>query len=245
MAGDSEQTSVNEFGQPVGIALKDWRSPPFPPHTTLMGQYCTLEPLQASRHARELWEAQSKDPNGARWTYMPYGPFTSFDAFEKWCVAGEAQPDPQFYAIVVDEHAVGFISYLRINPAHGTIEVGHVYYSLALAKTRAATEAVYLLASNAFELGYRRFEWKCDSCNSPSRAAATRLGFTFEGKFRQAIVYKGRNRDTTWFSIVSGDWHGGLQGAFERWLRPSNFDGNCQQTLRLSELTAPFVRAVL
>ncbi|ETP02020.1 hypothetical protein F441_20825 [Phytophthora nicotianae CJ01A1] len=236
-------TAVNKFGQPVGFALKDWNPPPFPDHAALKGYYCHLEPLKPGRHAQEIWTALSKDPDGARWTYMPYGPFSSFDEFEKWCVNAGHSQDPQFYAIIVDGLAVGFISYLRIDPSHGVVEVGHVYYSLELAKTRAATEVIYLLAANAFQLGYRRLEWKCDSCNLPSRNAAARLGFTYEGLFRQVTVYKGRNRDTTWFSIIDNDWNGGLRSAFERWLDSNNFDEEGQQMLKLSELTAAFVRA--
>jgi hypothetical protein len=131
---------------------------------------------------------------------------------------------------------------MRIEPKHGVIEVGNIYFSPALARTRAATEAMFLLMANAFALGYRRYEWKCDSCNLPSRAAATRFGFTYEGLFRQAIVNKGRNRDTTWFAIIDGDWNGGLKDAYLRWLDPANFDTAGKQKLRLSGLTAPFVR---
>ncbi|KAG4040300.1 hypothetical protein JG687_00017920 [Phytophthora cactorum] len=242
MADSSDNApAINAFGQPVGFALPDWAPPPFPPHKTLMGRYCHLEPLNAGRHAQELWTAQSDDPKGTRWTYLPYGPFGSFNDFEKWCLDGEQARDPQFYAIVVDEHVVGVAAYLRIVPSHGVIEIGHIYYSSQLAKTRAATEAMYLLADNAFKLGYRRYEWKCDSFNQPSRNAAARLGFTYEGTFRQPIVYKGRNRDTSWLSIIDVDWNRGLKSSFERWLEPSNFDGYGQQKLKLSELTAPFV----
>jgi RimJ/RimL family protein N-acetyltransferase len=123
------------------------------------------------------------------------------------------------------------------------IEVGHIYFSPRLARTRAATDALYLFIENAFRLGYRRFEWKCDSCNLPSRAAATRFGFTYEGRFRQAIVNKGRNRDTDWFSIIDVDWSAGLHDAWRRWLDPGNFDAEGRQRLRLSEITAPFVHA--
>jgi RimJ/RimL family protein N-acetyltransferase len=132
---------------------------------------------------------------------------------------------------------------MRIEPKHGVIEVGNIYFSPRLARTRAATEAMYLLMANAFGLGYRRYEWKCDSCNLPSRAAATRFGFTYEGLFRQAIVNKGRNRDTSWFAIIDADWNGGLRDAYLRWLSEDNFDVNGAQKLRLSELTAPFVHA--
>eukprot|EP00644_Phytophthora_capsici_P018918 jgi/Phyca11/133110/e_gw1.325.6.1 len=233
--------AVNDFGQPVGFALNDWSSPPFPPHAALAGRYCRLDPFQSRLHAHENWTAQSEDSNGARWTYMPYGPFPTLKEFETWCASAEASRDPQFYAIIVNGHVVGFISYLRIDPSNGVIEVGHVFYSPSLAKTRAATEVMYLLAANAFQLGYRRFEWKCDSLNVPSRNAAARYGFTFEGTFRQVVVYKSRNRDTSWFSIIDKDWTGGLKSVFERWLKANNFDENGQQKLKLSELTAPFV----
>ncbi|POM66666.1 Gcn5-related n-acetyltransferase [Phytophthora palmivora] len=240
ISGNSAPT-LNEFGQPVGFALKDWCPPPFPPHKTLTGRYCSIEPLKADCHAQDVWNAQADDPSGARWTYLPNGPFSSLEEFETWCRNGEHSTDPQFYAVVVNGRAVGVVAYLRIVPNHGVIEIGHIYYSSQLAKTRAATEAMYLLAVNAFQLGYRRYEWKCDSLNLPSRNAAARLGFTYEGTFRQLIVYKGRNRDTSWFSITDGDWNGGLKSAYERWLEPNNFDENGQQKLKLSELTASFV----
>lgn len=234
-------TSVNALGQPVGGSMSDWTPPPFPPHKPLAGRYCQLEPLSTQHHLKDLWSAQSEEPSEACWTYLTCGPFPSVDEFEKWCVDAASTSDPQFYAIVVGGRAVGFVSYLRIKPDHGAIEVCHVYFSPRLTKTRAATEAIYLLADNAFKLGYRRFEWKCDSFNYPSRSTAARLGFTFEGLFRQAMTYKGRDRDTMWFSIIDQDWRGGLEGAFERWLNPGNFDDDGKQRLRLSELTAPFV----
>ena len=234
---------TNEFGQPIGFALPGWNAPPFPPHVTLSGPDCRIEPLQAAQHARDLWEAQQDDPTGQRWTYNFNGPWADFAAFEQWVNTAQASRDPQFYAIVVDGRAQGLAAYMRIDPQHGVIEIGNIYYSLRLARTRAATAAMYLFLSNAFEMGYRRFEWKCDSCNLPSRAAASRYGFTYEGKFRQAIVYKGRNRDTSWFAIIDADWNGGLKEAYRRWLDPANFDAEGRQKLKLSELTAPFVRA--
>ena len=234
---------TNEYGQPIGPALPSWAPPPFPPHTPLVGKYCRLEPLQVSRHARDIWSAQAEDPTSARWTYLFNGPFASFEDFEKWMTGAQASRDPQFYAIVVDDRAVGMAAYMRIEPKHGVIEIGNIYYSPRLSRSRAATEAMFLFMSNAFELGYRRYEWKCDSCNLPSRAAAIRYGFTYEGKFRQAIVYKGRNRDTTWFAIIDGDWKAGLRDAYLRWLDPANFDATGAQKLRLSELTARFVSA--
>jgi RimJ/RimL family protein N-acetyltransferase len=238
-----EPPRVNEFGQPVGRDLPGWSAPPFPPHRALAGRHCRLEPIDAARHARDLWEAQSDDERGERWTYSFSGPYADFAAFETWCRDARESRDPQFYAIVDEAggRAVGSCSYLRIEPRHGVVEIGHIYFSPRLARTRAATEAIYLMAANAFELGYRRFEWKCDSCNLPSRAAATRFGFTYEGMFRQAIVNKGRNRDTTWFAIVDGDWNGGLKDAYLRWLDAGNFDAQGRQRLRLSRLTEPFV----
>ena len=172
-----------------------WQPPPFPPHVELAGRYCRLVPLDAEKHARQLFEAQREDAAGERWTYLFHGPYAEFGPYEKWCLEAQASRDPQFYAIVDAAYgcAAGSASYMRIEPRHGVIEVGNIYLSPRLSKTRAATEAIYLFIANAFALGYRRFEWKCDSCNLPSRAAATRFGFSYEGLFRQAIVNKGRN----------------------------------------------------
>jgi RimJ/RimL family protein N-acetyltransferase len=234
----------NEFGQPVGLDVPGWKSPPFPPHATLAGRYCRVEPLDAARHAADIFAAQAGDPQGARWTYSFHGPYANFTAYQEWVNGAQISRDPQFYAIVdgTSGHALGSCAYMRIEPRHGVIEIGNIYFSPPLAQTRAATEAMFLLMSNAFALGYRRYEWKCDSCNLPSRAAATRFGFTYEGMFRQAIVNKGRNRDTTWFAIVDGEWNGGLAAAYLRWLDPANFDAAGRQKLRLSGLTAPFVQ---
>ncbi len=235
---------TNELGQPLGPALPGWNPPPFPPHTPLIGRYCRLEPLQAMSHAASIWDAQAEDATASRWTYLFNGPFADFGAFENWVTGAQESRDPQFYAIVVDGHAVGMAAYMRIEPKHGVIEIGNIYYSPRLAQTRAATEAMYLFMANAFDLGYRRYEWKCDSRNLPSRAAAKRYGFSYEGKFRQAIVYKGRSRDTAWFSIIDADWHAGLRQAYLRWLDPGNFDAQGVQTLNLSALTAPFLQSV-
>jgi RimJ/RimL family protein N-acetyltransferase len=234
---------LNEFGQPIGAALPAWKAPPFPPHVSLQGRFCRLEPLNAARHARDIYEAQSDDVSGSRWTYLFQGPYTEFAEYETWVSGVEGSRDPQFYAIVdlASGGAVGSCANMRIEPKHGVIEIGNIYFSPRLARTRAATECMYLLMAKAFDLGYRRYEWKCDSCNLPSRAAATRLGFTYEGLFRQAIVNKGRNRDTTWFAIIDRDWNGGLKDAYLRWLDPGNFDADGRQKLKLSALTAPFV----
>jgi len=238
-----ETPRTNEFGQPIGFALPDWKPPPFPPHVPLRGHHCRLEPLNAAKHARDIYEAQREDVEGSRWTYLFHGPYDNFADYEAWCAGAQSSRDPQFYAIVeaASGRAVGSCAYMRIEPRHGVIEIGNIYFSPRLARTQAATEAMYLLMANIFGLGYRRYEWKCDSCNLPSRTAATRLGFTYEGLFRQAIVNKGRNRDTSWFAIIDRDWNGGLEQAYVRWLSEGNFDADGAQIVRLSELTAPFV----
>ncbi len=235
----------NEFGQPIGFALPDWKPPPFPPHAAIQGRHCRLEPLNVARHARALYEAQADDRKHERWTYSFHGPFADLAAYEKWMEEARGSRDPQHYAIVdaASGQAVGSATYMRIEPRHGVIEIGNIYFSPRLARTRAASEAIYLFAANVFELGYRRFEWKCDSCNLPSRAAAVRFGFTYEGLFRQAIVNKGRNRDTNWFAILDRDWNAGLKDAYLRWLDAANFDAEGNQKMRLSELTAPLVHA--
>jgi len=238
-----ETRRFNDFGQPIGFDVPGWKPPPFPPHVTLQGRYCRVEPLNTASHARDVFDAQREDAEGARWTYLFHGPYDSFPQYENWVLGAEASRDPQFYAIVEQAtgRAAGTCAYMRIEPKHGVIEIGNIYLSPRLARTRVATEAMYLLMANAFALGYRRYEWKCDSCNLPSRAAATRFGFTYEGMFRQAIVNKGRNRDTTWYAIIDGDWNGGLRQAYLRWLDPANFDEGGVQKQKLSALTAPYV----
>jgi RimJ/RimL family protein N-acetyltransferase len=231
---------VNRFGQPIGDPLPDWTAPPFPPHTALDGRYCRVEPLTLA-HAGGLWDAFQQD-DGRNWTYLAPEPFTSAEGFEAYVTASAASVDPQFYAIVVGGAAIGIASYLRIAPAAGTIEVGHIHFSPRLQHTPAATEAMYLMMRRAFELGYRRYEWKCDALNAPSRRAAQRLGFSYEGVFRQAIVTKGRNRDTAWYACIDGEWPA-LKRAFDTWLNPDNFDDAGRQRQSLSALTAPVLVA--
>jgi RimJ/RimL family protein N-acetyltransferase len=202
------------------------------------GRFCRVEPLDAGRHAADLHAANGEAPDGRDWTYMAYGPFESFEAYRTWVAWAAESPDPLFHAIVARDsgHAAGVASLMRIDPEAGVIEVGHIKYAPALQRTQAATEAMYLLMRRVFdELGYRRYEWKCDALNAPSRAAALRLGFQYEGTFRQATIYKGRNRDTAWFSITDQEWPV-LKPAYERWLRPENFDGAGRQRERLSDL---------
>jgi RimJ/RimL family protein N-acetyltransferase len=202
------------------------------------GRTCWLEPLDYDRHAAQLFEANSLDREGAMWTYLPFGPFESFEDYGRWLKGASAGEDPQFYAVVDKQtgHAIGVASLMRISPKDGVIEVGCLTYSPLLQKTPMATEFMYLLMRRAFdELGYRRYEWKCDSLNQPSRAAAIRLGFQFEGIFRQATIYKGRTRDTAWFSIIDSEWPV-VKAAFERWLDPANFDEAGRQIRSLSSL---------
>ncbi len=195
----------NELGQPVGAALPGWSARALPPRSPIEGRLCRVEPLDPERHAADLFAANSEDAEGRNWTYLPYGPFASLEVFRQWVEAACRTADPLRHAII--DHgsgrAVGIASLMRIDAAAGVIEVGGITYSPRLQRRPAATEAMYLLMRRVFsELGYRRYEWKCDSLNAPSRAAALRLGFRYEGLFRQATVYKGRNRDTAWFSII-------------------------------------------
>lgn len=234
---------MNDLGQPVGLALDGWAAPPLPSRHSLAGRYCSVEPLDPARHADRLYQATAVDVEGRIWTYLGYGPFASVAELRAWAEHAAASADPLFFAIVdtADARADGVASYLRIAPTAGSIEVGSICFSPKLQRTTAATEAMVLMMRNAFELGYRRYEWKCDALNAPSIAAAERLGFTFEGVFRQATIFRGRNRDTAWFAIVDRDWKE-LRKRYERWLDPKNFDAAGEQRESLSNLTAPFVR---
>ena len=227
---------LNELGQPIGLPLPNWKPPAPPARVTHAGYWCRLEPLSWERHGADLYAAFALDREGRDWTYLPYGPFPTEDAFLEWARSAEHSPDPLFFAIVDAKtgKAAGVTSYLRINPAAGSIEVGHIHYSPLLKRRPAATEAMYLMMKHAFELGDRRYEWKCDALNAASRAAAERLGFTFEGVFRQATVYKGRNRDTAWYSVIDREWPA-LEHAFRQWLDPGNFDETGHQRRRLAE----------
>jgi RimJ/RimL family protein N-acetyltransferase len=228
---EEPQTAHPRVGRPV----PDWTPRPRPGRDLLSGRYCRLEPLDPERHAEQLWTAFELDTTGVGWTYLPYGPFAGFADFRHWVGKVAQADDPLFFAILdTDGRAVGVASYLRIDPVMGSIEVGHIHYSPLLQRTRAATEAMYLMAWRAFEeLGYRRYEWKCDDLNAPSRRAAERLGFTYEGTFRQDRIYKGRNRDTAWYSIIDSEWPA-VREALEAWLDPGNFDEQGNQVARLA-----------
>jgi RimJ/RimL family protein N-acetyltransferase len=231
----------NQFGQPIGPPVPDWTPRQAPPRTAMAGRFCRVEPLDPARHASELYAAVSEDREGRMWTYLPHGPFASLKDYRAALEASTRRDRALAYAIIDQQsgHAAGVASYLNIDPSNGTIEVGAIHYSPRLQRRPAATEAMYLMMRRVFvELGYRRYEWKCDALNAASRAAALRLGFCYEGLFRQATVYKGRSRDTTWFSIIDGEWPG-LRAAFERWLDPANFDAEGRQRASLSALRAP------
>lgn len=233
---------LNEFNQPIGDSVPNWEPPPFPPLQAIEGRHCILEPLDADRHAEDLYSANSLDSQGRNWTYLGYGPFSSFEDYRSWVRSTQQKKDPQYYSIVDPQSgkSQGVASFLRIAPNDGSIEVGHINFSPLLTRSIAATEAMFLLMRRAFELGYRRYEWKCDSLNAPSRKAAQRLGFSYEGIFRQATIYKGRSRDTAWFAIIDRKWPD-LKDAFETWLDSSNFDQEGLQRQRLSELTRPII----
>ena len=219
-----------------GVALPDWKPPVRPTGEVLTGQYVQLERMDPDAHAADLFRAYSAKEEV--WDYLPYGPFSSAAGYHRWAKDSATGADPLFYVLRSLEtgHCGGVASYLRITPEAGSIEVGHINLAPEIAGSRASTEAMYLMMDWAFGAGYRRYEWKCDALNMPSRKAAQRLGFSYEGVFRQATVYKQRNRDTAWFSIIDGEWSG-LREAYAAWLAPRNFDGNGRQKESLADLT--------
>lgn len=227
----------NRLDEILGTAVPNWTAPSWPKGVPLKGRYAQLERLDARHHAAALFEAY-KDADQV-WDYMPYGPYARMQDYQDWVDVVSRADDPLFYAIYNCESAAweGVASYLRVKPESGSIEVGHINFSPALQQTRASTEAMFLMMQWAFQAGYRRYEWKCNARNLASRRAAQRLGFSYEGVFRQATVIKGYNRDTAWFAVVDHEWEA-LSAAFQRWLSPDNFEGG-EQIARLSELTGP------
>ncbi|MDM7932767.1 GNAT family protein [Tabrizicola sp.] len=226
----------------LGDPVPDWTPPPRPDQKAMMGRHVRLEPLEAEAHAFDLHAAfQGHD---ALWDYMPYGPFASASAYHRWARERETGQDPRFFVLrdMASGKCGGIASYLRIAPDAGSIEVGHICISPAMQRGIAASEAMFLMMRWAFDAGYRRYEWKCNALNLPSRRAAQRLGFSFEGIFRNHLVVKGRNRDSAWFSVIDREWPA-LQEAYAVWLSPGNFDPAGRQRERLSDLTR-LVRAV-
>ncbi|MCP3722521.1 GNAT family N-acetyltransferase [Paraburkholderia sp. CNPSo 3272] len=229
---------LNEFQQPIGDPVTGWQPRERPARVTIEGQFCRIEPIDLDRHAADLFEAYGTAADGRDWTYLFSEPFTDFAAFRQYLAKAAASSDPFHYAVIdrASGKAVGTFALMRIEPVHGVIEVGSVTFSPRRKQTPISTEAQYLLMRYVFDdLGYRRYEWKCDSLNAPSRKTALRLGFQFEGIFRQAIVYKGRNRDTAWFAIIDRDWPL-AKAAFEQWLSKENFDAQGQQRASLASL---------
>ncbi len=224
-------SKTNEFGQPIGTGLGSWVPPKAPTPVVLSGASVRLDPLIVD-HAEELFDVFSSEPDSL-WTYMSIGPFRTESEMRSSFDTLIALPDWLPYAILVDGKPAGFLSYLRIDPSGGVIEIGSIVFASRMQRTTAATEAIYLLLKHAFDLGYRRCEWKCDDLNEPSRRAAERLGFRYEGTFKKATHYKGRNRDTAWYAITDEEWPT-VERAFEQWLEPDNFDpkGHQRQSLQ-------------
>jgi RimJ/RimL family protein N-acetyltransferase len=226
--------SVHQVGEPA-----DFRSPPWPERVRLSGRYVVLAPLDPDRDAERLY-AVSHPPEGdpGIWDYLFDGPYEDFRAMRVALERSAISEDPLFYTVLrrPDDDPQGIVSYLRITPDHGVIEIGNIWFGTPLQRTTAATEAIYLLARHAFdELGYRRLEWKCNALNQGSRQAAERFGFVFEGVFAQHMVVKGRNRDTAWYAITDRRWPA-LRDAFEAWLSPENFTPDGRQRRSLAEL---------
>lgn len=220
----------NELNQLIGKPLPNWEPRPHPQRVTLQGRYCRLEPL-ALEHAEALFAAYALYPDDGHWTWMLREPDHNLEDFKNWIKSVLTVDDPINFAVIdlKTNLPVGSIALMRIDPKNGVMEVGHVHYSPLLSKTIMATEAQWLLMNYAFEtLGYRRYEWKCNSCNEPSRKAASRLGFQYEGRFRQALVVKGHNRDTDWFSIIDKEWPN-VNQALQKWLSADNFDQDGKQ----------------
>ena len=228
-------TTQNETPLPLGKVLPAWTPRSVPPRKILEGRYTRLEPLDPSKHSDDLVAAfKTTDPNS--WTYLFHGPFAKEAGLRQWLADSAVAAGNVCYAIIdlATGRAAGIASYMRIDPANGVIEVGSIHYSDKLKQTRASTEAMYLMMRHVFDdLGYRRYEWKCNSFNEPSRLTALRLGFQFEGIFRNHMIVKGHSRDTAWFAITDDDWSAS-KAAYEKWLAADNFDSAGKQRVSLS-----------
>ncbi len=224
----------------AGEIVNNFAVPPHPKGVTLDGNLVRLVPLRSDKHARDLFEANAVDTDEKNWAYLPYGPFSDIESYTKWLQEKENGVDPVFFSIIrkSDSRVVGVASYLRIKQRDGTIEVGHINYSPLLQKTPEGTEAMYLMMKWAFENGYRRYEWKCNSLNIKRRNAAQRLGLSYEGVFRQAAINKGRNRNTAWFAAIDKEWRL-LRRCFDKYLSKDNFDEQGIPKTSLTSLTRP------
>ena len=236
-----------DSGLPIGPLMRNTAPAQTPQPVVLEGRYCRLEPLDAARHGEQLYAASTPADASARFLYLGEPAPASQEVLTAWAVAAQACVDPLFFAVIdLRTGAVqGRQTLMRITPAQQTIEIGNIYWGPAIAGTQVATEANFLFAQYVFdELGYRRYEWKCNALNEPSRRAALRFGFNYEGHFRRAVITRGRTRDTSWFSIIDEQWPP-LKAAYEQWLHPENFDAAGQQRSRLSELTAAVLEQTL
>ena len=228
---------INDLGQEIGFPIAGWQACEHPRGAQMQGKLCRLEPLNIDRHGADLFNAFRQDRDHRNWTYLPYGPFATEQELRQWMTSSCLGEDPCFFAVIdaTSKRAVGMASYLRIEPRVGVIEVGHIHFSPLMQGRPISTEAMYLMMRQVFEVwGYRRYEWKCDALNKPSCKAAQRLGFIFEGIFRQATMYKQRNRDTAWYSIIDSEWQT-VKSVFETWLANENFDDQGMQRSSLSE----------
>ena len=226
-----------------GEVVSGFKVPPHPKGISIDGKLVSIKPLIANEFAEELFMANALDKEGINWEYLPYGPFENLSDYIDWIQSFEEHNDPVFFAIISKKlkKAIGIASYLRINPNDGLIEVGHINYSPLLQRTTEGTEAMFLMMQWAFDNGYRRYEWKCNALNMRSRKAAQRLGFSYEGVFRQMTISKGRNRDTAWFAIIDKDWKV-IQKCFHQFLADINLDEKSKYSL--SSLTKPLLYRV-
>ena len=221
-----------------GEIIKEFIVPPHPKGITIEGNLVNLKPLVSNQFANELFQSNAIDKDDLNWAYLPYGPFENLEDYSKWIESFEGSNDPVFFAIISKKlkKAIGVASYLRINPSIGSIEVGHINFSPLLQRTTEATEAMYLMMKWVFDNGYRRYEWKCNALNLKSRNAAQRLGFSYEGVFRQMTIAKGRNRDTAWFAMIDKEWQS-IERCFNEFLSESNFALDGKPKISLSSLT--------
>lgn len=231
-------------GNPVGLAVLSLEPAERPDGTSLVGERVRIERLSAEDHSNDLFVALNHEPHPSLWTYMPQGPYETERDLTAWISGVEQSSDPLYYAIVDAEsnRAIGIAAYLRIDTLNRTIEVGWLTFSSQLRRSTVATEAMYLMARHAFDRGFRRYEWKCNALNAPSITAAERLGFSFEGLFRNAVIVKGHNRDTAWFAITDADWPA-IRTAHEEWLKPANFDESGGQRASLRDSTLPLLHS--